>query len=122
MGRSVGIEEDADMRALLEQTLESAGHNVVLGADGREGMEQYRASPADVVITDLYMPNRHGMDTIIELRQSFSKVAIIAMSGSAAAEIMLPAAQELGTVEFLQKPFVADELLTAVRRALRTKP
>src|SRR5258708_26522546 len=122
MGRSVGIEEDADMRALLEQTLKSAGHEVVLAADGREGTEQYRASPADVVITDLYMPNRHGMDTIIELRQSFSKVTIIAMSGSAAAEIMLPAPEHVGRGEFLQKPFVSDELLTAVGRALRIKP
>src|SRR5713226_2940794 len=117
MTRILVIDDDPDMRALLEQTLKSAGHEVALAADGREGMEQYRASPADVVITDLYMPNRHGMDTIIELRQSFSEVAIIAMSGSAAAEIMLPAAQELGAVEFLQKPFVADELLKAVERA-----
>src|SRR5260370_6370769 len=66
MVRILVIDDDADMRAMLEQTLNSAGHEVALAADGREGVEQYRREPADLVITDIYMPHQEGLDTIIE--------------------------------------------------------
>ena len=49
MARILVIDDDADMRALLEQTLKSAGHEVALAADGAEGVAQYRANPADLV-------------------------------------------------------------------------
>jgi len=118
MARILVIDDDPDIRALLEQTLKSAGHEVALAADGREGVEEYRAKPADLVITDIYMPNQEGLETIIELRQRFPELAIIAMSGRTAAGTMLSIAQKLGVIQVLQKPFVADELLTAVERAL----
>ena len=119
MPRILVIDDDPDMRALLEQTLKSAGQEVVLAADGKEGMEQYRAKAADLVITDIYMPNQEGLETIREFRGRFPKVAIIAMSGRGDAGAMLSIAQKLGAVEILQKPFLADELLTAVGKALR---
>ncbi len=121
MVRILVIDDDADMRAMLEQTLNSAGHEVTLAADGREGLEQYRRKPADLVITDIYMPNQEGLETIIELRRHFPEVAIIAMSGRAAAGPMLSLAQKLGAVEVLHKPFVAEELLAAVAKALGEK-
>ncbi len=105
------------MRALHEQALRSAGHEVALTADGREGVERYRTKPADVVMTDLHMPNQEGLETIMELRRRFPEVAM-AMSGRAAAGTMLSMAQKLGVVQVQQKPFVADELLSAVVRAL----
>jgi CheY-like chemotaxis protein len=119
MARILVIDDDPDMRALLEQTLKSAGHEVALAADGREGLEQYRAKPAGLVITDLYMPNQGGLETIMELRRRFPEVVIIAISGKPEAGTMLSIAQKLGAVEVLQKPFVADELLAAVGKALR---
>jgi len=106
------------MRVLLELILKSAGHEVILAADGREGVERYRASPADLVITDLYMPNQEGLETISELRTCFPEVVIIAMSGRAAALTMLSVAQKFGAVAVLHKPFAADELLAAVAKAL----
>ena len=118
MARILVIDDDADMRALLEQTLKSAGHEVALAADGRKGVEQYRTKPADLVITDIFMPNQEGLETIMELRRSFPEVAIVAMSGRVPGT-MLSIAQKLGAVEVLQKPFVAEELLLAVARALR---
>jgi DNA-binding response OmpR family regulator len=72
----------------------------------------------DVVITDLYMPNQEGLETIRELRSRFPTVAIIAMSGRPTAETMLSIAQKLGAVGVLQKPFVPQELLAAVTKAL----
>jgi CheY-like chemotaxis protein len=96
MARILVIDDDPDMRALLEQTLKVAGHEVGLAADGGERVEQYRAQPADLVIADLYMPIQEGLKTIIELRRRFPSVAIIAMSGKAEAEAMLSIAHTLG--------------------------
>ena len=120
MARILVIDDDPDMRALLEQTLKSAGHEVALAADGRQGVNLYRANQADLVITDLYMPGQEGLETIIELRRRFPEVAIMAVSGRAIAATMLSVAQKLGAVEVLQKPFVTGELLAAVGKALRT--
>ncbi len=118
MARILVIDDDADMRTLLEHTLQSAGHEVVLAADGREGVQQYRTQPADVVITDLYMPIQQGLETIIQLRKEYPAVRIIAMCGKSTAMPMLSAAQRLGAVAFLQKPFLPDQLLAEVAKAL----
>jgi DNA-binding response OmpR family regulator len=119
MARILVIDDDPDIRAFLEEILKPAGHEVILAADGREGMERYRTSPADLVITDLYMPNQEGLETIRELRTCFPEVAIIAMSGRTAALPMLSVAQKFGAVGVLRKPFSADELIAAVQEALR---
>ncbi len=118
MARILVIDDEPDMRVLLEQLLKSAGHEVILAADGKEGMEQHCTSPADLVITDLYMPNQEGLETIGELRRRFPEVAIIAMSGKTAALTMLSVAHKFGAVGILQKPFAADELIAAVEKAL----
>ena len=121
MARILVIDDEPDMRVLLEQTLKAAGHEVILAADGREGVERYCASPADLVITDLYMPNQEGLETIAELRRRFPEVAIIAMSGKAAALTMLSIAQKFGAIGILHKPFLTEELIAAVGKALGGK-
>jgi len=118
MARILVIDDDVDMRTLLEHTLRSAGHEVVLAADGREGVQQYRTQPADLVITDLYMPIQQGLETIIQLRKEYPAVHIIAMCGKSTAMPMLSAAQRLGAVAFLQKPFLPEHLLAEVAKAL----
>jgi CheY-like chemotaxis protein len=122
MARILVIDDDLDMRAMLEQTLRSAGHEVILAADGREGVERHRTSPADLVITDIYMPKQDGLETIRAFRRRFPEVAIIAMSGRVFAVTMLSIAQDLGAVGVLLKPFVRDELLAAVAKALGVEP
>jgi len=118
MARILVIDDDPDTRAMLEETLKPAGHEVILAADGKEGVARYRTSPADVVITDLCMPNQDGPETIRELRLSFPEVAIIAISGSPDTRTLLSIAQNLADVGILPKPFVAQELMAAVARAL----
>ena len=118
MPRILVIDDDADMRTLLEQTLQSAGHEVVLAADGMEGVQQYRTAPADLVITDLYMPIQQGLDTIVQLRKEAPAVRIIAMCGKSTAMPMLSAAQRLGAFAVLQKPFSPDQLLAEVAKVL----
>jgi DNA-binding response OmpR family regulator len=121
MARILVIDDDPDLRAFLEEVLKSAGHEVILAADGREGVMRQRTSPADLVITDLYMPNQDGAETIRELRSSFPTLAIIAMSGRVDTGTMLSIAQNVGDVGILRKPFVVDELIAAVAKALGGK-
>jgi len=118
MARILVIDDEADMRALLDEMLRAGGHEVVLASDGRDGVAKYRARPADLVITDLFMPNQEGLETIVELRRDFPRVVIIAMSGKTSASAMLSIAVRLGAVEVLIKPFQPAELLAAVARAL----
>ncbi len=122
MARILVIDDDADARAMLEQILKAAGHEVILAADGKEGVKQHCTRPADLVITDLYMPNQDGVETIREFRSRFPAVAIIAMSGKDAAATMLSVAQKLGAVGILYKPFLTDELTAAVAKALGGNP
>jgi DNA-binding response OmpR family regulator len=122
MARILVIDDDADMRAVLGQMLKTAGHEVFLAADGREGMIRHRVCPADLVITDLYMPNQDGPETIRELRSCFPTVAIIAMSGGddsgTDSGAMLSIAQNSAAVGILHKPFLTEELINAVEKAL----
>ena len=118
MARILVIDDDADMRALLDEMLTAGGHEVAQAGDGREGVAKYRTDGADLVITDLCMPNQEGLETIIELRRDFPKVVIIAMSGKTFARAMLTIATRLGAVEVLMKPFQPAEMLDAVARVL----
>ncbi len=121
MARILVIDDDPDMRALLDEMLRAGGHEVVLAGDGRDGVAKYRANRADLVITDLCMPNQEGLETIVELRRDFPGVVIIAMSGKTFARTMLSIARRLGAVEDLMKPFQPAELLAAVARALKVE-
>ena len=118
MARILVIDDDPELRAMLEQTLKTAGYEVISAADGREGVVRQGASPADLVITDIYMPIQDGVETIREFRIRFPKVAIIAMTGRPDAGIMLSIAQNLAAVGILRKPFAADELIAIVAKAL----
>ena len=119
MARILVIDDDINLRKMLGQALELAGYEVALAADGREGVASFRAQPTDVVITDLYMPNQEGLETIMELHRDFPAVPIIAMSGKRPAGALLSVAQRLGAVGILEKSFSADELLAAVEHALQ---
>lgn len=122
MARILVIDDDPQMRELLGDTLKTAGHQIFLATDGREGVEQYRATRTDLVITDIYMPNQDGLETIMALQAEHPGVAIIAMCGKVGnAGPMLSVARQLGAVEVLQKPFFAHELLAVVDRVLSSE-
>jgi two-component system, chemotaxis family, chemotaxis protein CheY len=118
MARILVIEDERDVGFMLKRVLELAGHQVLSAADGAEGMKLFREAPAELVITDLYMPNQEGLETIMQLRREFPDLKVIAISGNEAAGAMLTVARALGAVAALQKPFSSDELLAAVEKAL----
>lgn len=112
------IDDDADTRELLKGTLEAAGHEVLLASDGRVGVQKYRARRADLVITDLFMPEQEGLETIKQMRMEFPDSVIIAMSGRPTSETMLSVATRLGATVALRKPFLPEELLKLVEQTL----
>jgi DNA-binding response OmpR family regulator len=108
------------MRVLLRQVMEWAGHEVVEAADGREGTRLQRQHRADLVITDLIMPEQEGLETITALRRDYPGLKIIAISGGGriGPEAYLPAARELGADRVFSKPFDVQELAETVRELL----
>jgi CheY-like chemotaxis protein len=120
MPRILVIDDSKFMRVLVRGFLEGAGYEVEEASDGGEGIGVYREKSIDLIITDLIMPNKEGIETIGELRAEFPEIKIIAMSGggSVEAESYLQMAKMLGANHTLTKPFEEEALLEAVRRLL----
>ena len=114
------IDDDDQIRRMLRKTLERDGYDVADAPNGKEGIRICRENPAALVITDLIMPEKDGIETIIELRKGFPEVKIIAMSGGGniAAEDYLMMAKGLGAMRIFSKPIELEELLKAVRELL----
>lgn len=123
MARILIIEDDQQVRGMLRQTLAQAGHEVVEAADGRAGARLHRAEPADLIITDLYMPEKEGLEMIRELVQDFPDIKIIAISGggSIVRGDYLPLATNLGALRTFQKPLDVQEILKAIQDILPTE-
>jgi len=114
------IDDDEQLRALLSEILQRAGYEVIEARDGNEGLTLYRTHPTDLVITDLIMPEKEGVETIVELRRDFPDVRIIAMSGGGrlTSRDYLRMAEQLGARRTVKKPFSRQEILDAVRESL----
>jgi two-component system chemotaxis response regulator CheY len=117
------VDDDATIRAVIIQTLKSAGHQVFSAADGKEGMWHSRAVKPDLIITDLFMPIQEGLELIKGLREQFPYIAILAISGtSVASRAMLAVALEMGATTTLEKPFDKETLLAMVNKTLEIQP
>lgn len=113
------IDDEEDIREMVAAVLRLDGHQVTLAANGKLGMANYRQKPADLVITDLIMPEQEGIETILELRRENPHLPVIAMSGGIArSETYLEICRRLGVRGTLLKPFGMQELLDLVRPAL----
>ena len=118
--RILVIDDDEQMRVLLQQAMQWAGFEVVAAENGRKGQQLFEEQPADLIITDLIMPEQEGLETIRSLKQGYPKVKIIAISGGGriGPEAYLPAAMELGADRIFAKPFDVKELISAVQELL----
>jgi YesN/AraC family two-component response regulator len=114
------IDDETPIRSMVRLILERAGYTVREAQDGIEGIRVFRETPADLVITDLIMPNKDGIGMIIELKKDFPALKIIAMSGGGLnrPEGYLRGAQKLGAACTLSKPLNRNDLLRAVRDTL----
>lgn len=120
MARILVIDDDPSLRRTMRKVLERAGHDVVEAENGATGMSLVRDSPPDLVVTDLLMPEKEGIETIQEIRAEFPKLPIVAVSGAGSAEEGGPLldAQLFGAEATLSKPFSVEELTETVERVL----
>ena len=120
MSRILVIDDDAQIREMLRQMLEREGYEIAEASDGREGLKLYHEEPADLVIIDLIMPGKEGIETIRELKQDVPDVKIIAVSGGGkiAPEEYLYLAGKMGAQRTITKPVEREEMLKAVRELL----
>lgn len=120
MARILLIEDDRPFRDMLVEAMVEAGHDVRSACDGKDGVRQFRKDPADLVLTDIVMPDQEGIQTIVELRRDFPEVKIIAMSGggSVGADTYLRLARNLGADVTMAKPFSLEALFQVVNGLL----
>lgn len=114
------IDDDETIRVLLRAILEKEDYRVVDAPDGAKGIRQYQESPTDMVITDLIMPEKEGIETIRDLRREFPHVKIIAVSGGGriGPDSYLKMAKGVGALRTLSKPFDRMALLKTVKEVL----
>ena len=117
------VDDDPALCRAVAETLNKAGYETSMVNGGREALRQPQDEPADVVVTDLFMPEVDGMEVISMLRRVSPSTCIVAMSGYGNAENIdfLQAAATFGATCILRKPFRAAELLKAVAACFRGK-
>ena len=123
--RLLVADDSADMRESLKLVLERAGYEVALAADGTRALEMQRLRPADVLITDIFMPERDGLETITSFRREFPRTRIIAMSGGGVrvdGKLYLETAGIAGADAMLRKPFDPKSLLQVLRDFAAANP
>ena len=122
MGKILIIDDDPAMCEMLIMALENEGHDVVAKHDGEEAVAHYCEDPADLIITDIFMPLKGGIEIILELQGRFSDLKIIVMSGGGASGVgtldVFVAAKEFGANYTFKKPFKIEDMMKAVRNLL----
>lgn len=119
------IEDDDLIRNLVQRTLTKAGYEVTVAPNGRKGLAAYQAAPADLVLTDIIMPDMEGIEAIQEFKRRSPDLKIIAMSGGGAGWGIdyLRMAEKFGASRILNKPFSPSDLCAMVDELMgRTPP
>ncbi|HTK85746.1 MAG TPA: response regulator [Patescibacteria group bacterium] len=117
------IEDDEVFHAVITAAVASQGHEITIVANGDEGMKVLGSEKFDLIITDILMPNKDGIEIIQEIRESDPNVRILAISsgGRVGFSSFLKLAEIMGANACLEKPFSADGLIEKIAEAM-TKP
>ncbi len=123
MARILIVDDDESTRRTLRRMLEPVGYDVVEAADGREGVELYKEDSVDLVLMDLIMPEKEGIQAAAELRHYDPEVKIIAISGGGRIDNfqVLRIAQKFGIEHALPKPIRMGKFLALVNEVLGVK-
>jgi CheY-like chemotaxis protein len=121
MPRVLVVEDSEGLREIMSIGLRASGYEVAQAADGQRALDLQREKPYEVIVTDLFMPEMDGIETIQTLRDEFPDTAIVAISGQASktGADFLEVAAKLGADRVLRKPFTIPELVAAVEAARR---
>jgi len=114
------VEDKESMSEMLKETLESEGYRVIIARDGIEGMKYLKESKIDLVLTDLKLPKKNGIDILKVSKEENQLIPVIVMTAFGSVELAVTAMKE-GAFDFITKPFDTDHLLLLIKRALETQ-
>lgn len=117
MARILIIDDDEVARLTLGSALEAEGHEVAYASNGEVGLALYVRRPFPVVVIDLVMPVKNGLQTILDLREFDAKARVIAITGLAPEDLDL--AQDFGAMQTMVKPIEPKDFVTMVNSVLR---
>src|SRR2546421_10235279 len=120
MNRVLVIDDDASLRYTLEAVLSDAGLAVETADGGAAGLAAFEARGADVVLTDLAMPDMDGMQVLERMRAQDPSVPVVMLTAHGSERVAV-AAMKSGAYDYIPKPFDPDEVVLAVRRAIETR-
>lgn len=117
MRRILVIDDEEQICEMLHKKLESVGYEVEDATNGKIGLKLHRQNPFDLIISDIFMPEKEGLETIREFRRDFPKLKIIAMTGgySSGPDELLSVARMLGADRTFPKPFKLKEIVEAIK-------
>jgi len=116
MAKILVLDDEESILLMLKKMLERAGHEVDIALNGSDGLELFKKNKPDLLITDIIMPHKDGLEVVLELRRKYPELKIIAISGGGRIhpEGYLPSAKHFGADLIFQKPLVQKEFLQAV--------
>jgi CheY-like chemotaxis protein len=114
------IDDNSAVRSTMARILELAGYETITASDGNEGLIRMRQDKPDLIITDIIMPEKEGIETIrqILIERPGAKIMAVSGGGRHANMDFLEVARKLGAMEVLEKPFEPDELVNRVSRCM----
>ena len=122
--RILFVDDEPNLLQGLQRSLRSMRQewDMAFAENGHEALQMLAISPYDVVVTDIFMPEKEGLETIMEVRRTFPTTKIVAISGGGRHGNLIHAldvAEQLGAHCTLQKPFNADQMISTVHEAMQ---
>jgi DNA-binding response OmpR family regulator len=120
-GKILVIDDDDDVRETICDILRAAGYEVEQASDGDQGLRAFGQTGFDLIVTDILMPQKEGIETILEIRDGNPEIKIIAISGGdrTGNYAYLEMAKKLGADKTLKKPFAPRQLLDLIEGILK---
>jgi DNA-binding response OmpR family regulator len=117
MKRILVIDDDIALLELIQRWLENANYEAIVATTGKVGLERHRKTPADLIITDIYLPDRNGTGLFMEIRDEFPQTKVMIMSGGGGVSRIdyLEFARLLGATKVFRKPFERQEFMNIVQ-------
>ena len=120
MPKILVIDDDPNIREMLQEVLSDAGYAVDVASDGAEGLLMVKNSPPDLIVTDIIMPEQDGVGVMLHIAKDYPNIKTIAISGGGriSPESYLYMAEKFGAAKTFMKPFDINEFLAAVEEVL----
>jgi len=114
------VEDRESMSDMLKETLRTEGYRTITAKDGPEGIKKIKENRIDLVLTDLKLPRKNGIDVLMAAKEENPLMPVIVMTAFGSVETAVLAIKE-GAFDFITKPFDTDHLLVLMKRRLRLK-